>query len=265
MSLAQRVEEHAIAISKAYYYLLAHTKKSGITKLLIEAASMNPEATKKLKSELDFEVVPVDGVSQGNPVQELKLTGATQDWYNNFALIDSVIRHASGVTQQERGKHESGVRTAFEIARLQESSDARNQHRVKKLNVFISDVMSKMLRIASENMHPGKIAEFVGLPQEYAFMIKPFDRVKLQVKFGSTALEARNEKLNRVMNFVQLVSATGLQVNPQAFTELVSDALGLELQEKNMLMQAQQGGSNPRPPATNIAAANSMGGMTNAV
>ena len=253
MSLAQRVEEHAIAISKAYYYLLSHTKKSGLTKILVEASSMNPEATNALKSEIDFDIVPVDGISQGSPIQELKLTGATQDWYNNFALIDSVVRHASGVTQQERGKHEAGVRTAFEIAQLQESSDARNKHRIKKLDFFISNVMDKMLRIASENMHPGKIAEFVGLPPEYAFMIKPFDRVKLQVKFGSTALEARTEKMNRVMAFVQLVSSTGLQVNPQAFAELVSDALGMELQEKNMLMQQTGGGSNARPPAANPA------------
>ena len=48
-SISQSIEEHAISLSKIYYYLLSHSKRSGITKVLIEASSMTPEATKQLK------------------------------------------------------------------------------------------------------------------------------------------------------------------------------------------------------------------------
>lgn len=259
-SLAQSVEEHAIALSKVYSYLIGHSKKAGTTKLIVEAASFTPEAMKQLRSNRDIEIVPADGVISGEPVRELKLGGPGPDWYNNLTVIDAFIRQISGVTKQEQGRHETGVRTAFEVSKLLEGSDVRNRHRIKKLDIYTAGVMEKILTIASDNIPVQKIAEMVGLPSEFAFMILPFDKMKLRVKFGSTALEAEQEKLNRVANFAQLAAAMGLQVNPQVFMELMSDALGLEIWEKGLIQNVQQQGGEAggqqagRPPAPNLSA-----------
>lgn len=248
-STSQAVEEHAIALTQFYYYLLAHGRKSGITKVLIEASQFNKVTKDALKSPLDMEIVPLDGISSGNPpVQELKLSGPSQDAYANLGIIQSVIDQASGVSRQDRGKHEPGVRTAFEVSALSQGSDDRNNYRIKKIDNFIATTMSKMLRLANDNMAKEQIAQLVGLPQEFAFMIQPFDQMNLSVKFGSTAADAKQQKLNRLMAFAQLATQMQIPIKPQTFIRMASDALGLELWEQDLVdlnSPQEQGGSAP--------------------
>jgi len=251
-SIAQSVEEHMINLSKIYHYMMSHSKRAGLTKVLAESSLLSPEAIKKLESSNDFEIVPMDGISQGTPVQELKFSGVSADWFNNYSVVASIIRELSGVTQQERGRHEKGVATAFEVANLAEASDVRNRYRILMVNRFTASVMSKLLRIVSDNFPPERIADMVGLPAEDAFQIMPFDRMKLDVKYGSTAAEARREQLNRVIMFSQLAAQFGLQINPAGALELISGALGLELNESKLLLAGGGNtGSNEqgRPPA----------------
>jgi hypothetical protein len=249
-SVTQGVEEHSVSLSKIYYHLLSHSKRGGTSKVLVEASAVTPEAIKQLESVKDFEVIPVDGLTSSSmPVQELKMSGPSSDFYVNFQLVDSMIRQVSGVTQQERGKHEPGVRTAFEAGLLEEGSDDRNNRRIKKLNEFAASVMSNILRIASDNIPVAKIAAAIGLPMEFANMITPFDQLSLKVKFGSTAAQAQQQKWNRVISFAQLATQLGLQVNPQTVMEMMSDALGLELWEKNLLIAGAPAGNQPGAPA----------------
>jgi len=248
-SVTQTVEEHSVSLSKIYYHLLSHSKRTGITKILVEASALTPAAIRQLESVKDVEIVPVDGVSQGSPVQELKFSGPSGDFYANFQLVDSIIRQSSGVTQQDRGKHEPGVRTAFEAGLLEEGSDDKNNRRIKKLNEFTASVMSNILRIASDNIPIAKIAEAIGLPAQFARLITPFDQMSLKVKFGSTAAQAQQQKLNRVMTFTQIATQLGLQINPQVVMEMMSDALGLELWENNLLIPGAPAGNQPGAPA----------------
>ena len=248
-SVTQSVEEHSVSLSKIYYHLLSHSKRSGNSKVLVEASAFTPAALKQMESAKDLEIIPVDGVSQGIPAQELKFGGPSGDFYANYQLVDSIIRQSSGVTQQDRGKHEPGVRTAFEAGLLESGSDDKNNRRIKKLNEFTASVMSNILRIASDNIPIAKIANAIGLPAEFAHMITPFDKMSLKVKFGSTAAQAQQQKLNRVMTFTQIATQLGLQVNPQVVMEMMSDALGLELWENNLLIPGAPAGQQPGAPA----------------
>lgn len=264
-SIAQSIEEHMISLAKDYHYMLSHQKRAGLTKVLGEPSALSPEAIRKLESSNDFEFVPVDGISQGPMIQELKFSGISNDWFASYSLIDSIIRYLSGVTQQERGRHETGVATAFEVARLSEASDVRNRYRILMVNRFTASVMEKILRIVSDNFPQQRIADMVGLPEENFFMIMPFDRMKLNVKFGSTAVDARKEQLNRVIMFSQLAAQFGLQVNPQGALELISGALGLELNESKLLLA---GGGNTvsdetgRPPVASRSNIGNFDGAT---
>lgn len=255
-SVVQSIEEHMISLAKAHYYLQSHSRRAGATKLLVEPSALSPAAIKKMESPKDIEIVPVDGISQGAMVQELQLANVGADWYANINITEQVIRLMSGVTMQERGRHEPGVETAYEASKLAEASDKRNKYRIRKLNKFTADVMNKVLRIASDNFTAAKILSMVGVPEIHAFALLPFDKMNLVVKFGSTAIEARNEMLNKVLMLGQAAAQVGIQLNPTGYMKLVSEALGLEFRESMILAGDQAGaavggspGQTPRSPA----------------
>ena len=255
-SIAQSIEEHMISLAKSHYYLQSHGRRVGTTKLMVEPSAVSKEAAKKLESSKDVEIVPIDGITQGAPVQELKLSSVGADWYANINITEQVIRQLSGITLQERGRHEPGVETAFEASKLSEASDKRNRYRIRKLNKFTADVMTKVLRIASDNFSSARILSMVGVPEEWAYALKSFDRMNLIVKFGSTAIEARQEMLQKVMMLGQAAAQVGVQLNPSGYMKLVSEALGMEFRESMILTGEQAGaagggspGQTPRSPA----------------
>ena len=109
--------------------------------------------------------------------------------------------------------------------------------RAMLLSMYIQKVMTKMLKLSSDFIRPERIAEIIGIPQEDVWLIEPFDGMKLEVKFGSTALEARSlylEKLNYVAQaFPDLVNRFNLM---QKFMT----ALGFGMKDQDLLMQAVQ-------------------------
>jgi len=66
-SIVQSIEEHMIALSKVYAYMISHSKRAGLTKVQIEPHLASKETIRALESSKDFEAIPVDGVSQGEP------------------------------------------------------------------------------------------------------------------------------------------------------------------------------------------------------
>lgn len=255
-SIAQSIEEHMINLAKDLYYLHSHSRMVGASKVMVEPSALSPEVTKGLESGKDLTILPIDGTSQGEMIKELKFSNVGADFYSGINLGQQIIRLLSGVTMQERGRHEPGVETAYEASKLMEASDKRNKYRIRKLNKFTANVMTKVLRIASDNFTPARIMSMVGVPQEYAFGLLPFDKMNLVVKFGSTAIEARNELLNKVMMLGQAAATMGIQLDPTGYMKLVSEALGLEFRESMILAGDQAGaagggsaGQNPQSPA----------------
>ena len=253
-SIAQSIEEHMIEVAKAQYYMMSHLKRSGLTKWGVEPHLFSPEMVKKLNSSVDGELIAIDGISQGEPLKEIKGSQVGADWFAIKNMLHEQIRMLSGVTMQERGRHEPGVETAFETAKLAQASDKRNRYRIRKVNKFTEDIMDKVLRIVSDNFTPARIFAMVGLPSEMSFMLLPYDKMNLTVKFGSTAIEAREELLQKVAMMGQLAAQAGIQLNPQGYMKLVTEALGLEFRESMLLMgQPQDGGAGTggiRSPAT---------------
>lgn len=261
-SIVQSIEEHVIRLSKYMYYLDSHMMRGGLSKILFDPARITKEAQALLENKKDFQLVPSEGLADmaADPVREVKYSNTGYEWFANVNLVQEVIRLLSGVTQQERGKHEAGVETAYEVAKLSEASATRNQDRIRKINKYVSSIMAKVLKLASDAVHPSKILSQVGLPSEWSFMLQPFSEMKLKVKFGSTALEARQQMLSRVAMLGQIAAAAGISLNPQGYMELVTDALGIEFHEKLLLMGGQvagmqEAGSTTRPPTATAPSA----------
>jgi len=186
------------------------------------------------------------------------------DWSIILNIKEAAVRFLSGVTMQERGRHEPGVETKYEAAKLAEASSTRNRQRTLELNRFTARVMTKLLKIVSNNFHPTKICSMVGLGREKAHLIRPFDRMNLIVKFGSTAMGARQEQMQRVMFVLQAASSLGIQLDPGGAMRLIMEAAGLEFRESMLLSgQPQAGGGGvprTRPPGTSPAPQLAMAG-----
>lgn len=268
-SIVQSIEEHVIRLSKYMYYLDSHMMRGGLSKVLFDPARITKDGQALLENKKDFQLVPVEGLAEtaADPVREVKYSNVGYDWFANVNLVQDVIRLLSGVTQQERGRHEAGVETAFEVAKLSEASATRNQDRIKRINKYVSNIMAKVLKLASDSVHPSKILSQVGLPTEWSFMLQGFSKMKLSVKFGSTALEARQQMLSRVAMLGQIAGAAGIPLNPQGYMELVTEALGIEFNEKQLLMGGQAAGTqeagsvNRPPPAATASSALPAGGV----
>jgi hypothetical protein len=252
-SLTQSIEEHMIRLAKANYYMDSHMKRAGLSKILYDKAYVDRAARRALNSMKDFELVAVDGLVEGKtPVQEFRGTPTTMDWQVATRVIGETIRMLTGVTQQERGKHEVGVQTAYETAKLFQASDARNQDRVLALNDYIESIMIKMLRIMNNNWPMARICDLVGLDPIYAPLIKPFDRMKLKIKFGSTALERQAIMRENLLGFAQFAQAAGIPLNPEGFMKIAVKAFDLDLGDVRDLLGtgAEPGAAGTQPPAT---------------
>lgn len=235
-SIAQSIEEHMIAMSKMLYYFNEHSRRAGVSRWMYDRGRVDRDVINKMKSSVDFEMIGVDGV-ETEPIREIKGAAISMDWWNNFQLHEALIRMLSGVTMQSRGRHEPGVETAYEVAKLTEASDRRNRHRIKKLNNYICRVMEKLLRIVSDTWPRERILDAVGIPAELSFMLMPFDKIRVGIKYGSTALGAREEELRKVMMLAQIIGQSGLQVSPEGFIKLVSNSLGLDYRQMSLLLQ----------------------------
>ncbi len=238
-SLAQSIEEHIIRLSKANFFMDMDSENAGIHKWLVDSSTVPAAALRSLHSHDNNVEIPIPGIASGQePIRELKSTPQTFNWMQVQNIVRETIRGLSGSTMQERGTHEPGVETLGEVSMLMEASDTRNKERALLFSRFIESTMSKMLMIASSHMTPEKICDLVGIPPEDSFRILPFDRMRLNVKFGSTAIEARNLMLSKVM---MLAKMAGGALNPEALVRMLMEALGLDFRQEMMLMT---------PPAT---------------
>lgn len=245
-SISQSIEEHIINMSKMLYYMNSHTRRAGVSKWMFDRGKVDRNVIEQMQSPEDFTMIGVDNVDS-EPIREIKGAPISMDWWQNWQLHDAIVRQLSGVSMQSRGRHEPGVETAFEVAKLQEAGDRRNRQRIKKLNIYIAAVMENLLRIVSDTWPRQRILDAVGIPTELSYMLMPFDKIRVDVKFGSTAMQAREDELRKVMMLSQIIGQSGIQVSPEGFMKLVSNSLGLDFRQMSLLLQqppqqAQQGG-----------------------
>jgi len=191
-------------------------------------------------------VLSVDGLTaMGNPpVQQVRLSSNTFNWMSVINEVERTIRLLSGSSMQERGAHEPGVETAAESSMLAEKSAVRNQDRALLLSFFIQEVMGKMLKLSSDFIRPERIAEVIGIPPELVWRIEPFDKMKLSVKFGSTAIESRQTYLNKLLMLARLFPQS---LNQQELIQRVMNALGFGIRDIRLLSNGGQVPSETPP------------------
>lgn len=236
-SIAQSIEEHAITIAKELYYMNEHMRRGGVSRWMYDKGRVDANTVKKMKSPNDFEMLGVDSLAGEPPIQEIKAASVNMEWFTSFQLHEAIIRMLSGTPMQSRGRHEPGVETAYEAAKLDAAGDRRNRMRLKKLDSFIAKIMEKLLHIVSDTWPRERILDTIGIPRELSFKLMPFDKIRVGVKFGSTALQARDEELKKVSMLAQILGNAGIQINPEGFVEVVSNAIGLDPRQTQLLLQ----------------------------
>jgi hypothetical protein len=259
-SIVQSLEEHIVRLAKVNQWMDNDSSATGRQIYMVDS-SIGDANVKLLESSKSRVVLSVDGLtSMGNPpVQQVRLASNTFNWTSINNEISRQIRMLSGASNQERGVHDPGVETAVESTMLAEKSAVRNQDRALLLSFFIQDVMGKMLKLSSDFIRPERIAEIVGIPTELAWKIEPFDKMKLSVKFGSTAIESRQTYLNKLLMLAQLFPQS---LNQQELIQRVMNALGFGIKDIRLLSQQTQQVSSETPPTSSAGGMGNGGGNT---
>jgi hypothetical protein len=245
-SIVQSLEEHLIRLSKINQYMDNDSSAQGRQIYMVDS-SIGNEQIKLLESSQSKIIIPVDGLNgmPQDPIRELRLVAKTFNWTSIINEIDRTIRLLSGASMQERGVHEPGVETLGESNMLAEKSAVRNNDRALILSFFIQEVMGKMLKLSSDFIRPERIAEIVGIPVELSYKIEPFDRMKLSVKFGSTAIESRQTYLNKLLMLAQLFPQS---LNQTELIQKVMNALGFGIRDIRLLSSQVPQTPSETPP-----------------
>ena len=246
-SIVQSLEEHIVRLAKHNQWMDNDSSALGRQIYMIDS-SLGNEQIKLLESSKSRIMIPVDGLTAmgADPIREVKLSMKTFNWMSVINEVQRQIRMLSGSSMQERGAHEPGVETLGESALLAEKSAVRNNDRALLLSFFIQEVMSKMLKLSSDFVRPERIAEIVGIPTELAWKIEPFDRMRLSVKFGSTAIESRQTYLNKLLMLAQLFPQA---LNQQELIQRVMNALGFGIRDIRLLSQQSSQAPSETPPS----------------
>ena len=236
-SVTQDIENHLVRLAYANHYMDEDVKQAA-RKIFEADTSIGRNVIALLESDSPRIILPIDGLTSmmAEPVREITTSANVFQWSSVMGIIERQIRGISGSTMQERGTHEPGVETKAEAEMLKASSETRNQDRALLLSMFVQNIMRKMLKLSSDFMQPERIAEIVGIPKEDAWMIEPFDNMKLSVKFGSTAIEARQMYMQKLMTVAQAFPDI---VNRFNLMQKFMTALGFGMKDQDLLMQSQ--------------------------
>lgn len=238
-SISQAIENHVKTLSENLHSMNEMVGKASLLKVITQLGAFNEEALKKLASHSD-EIIPIVSENLQNSALVLNYGLAQKEYIvlQAQATIKEHIRAATGITQQERGVHEAGVETALEASMLKTASDVRNLMRKRMFSRFASRAISKLLYIVSREYPAQKLAEMAGLGAEFAPEISmgmPFNSTRFKVDYGMTAANSRNERLQNIMIFKQIV---GDFANPVVLGKMAAEAMDFDFVDELMVLSS---------------------------
>jgi len=253
-SVSQIVEKHSKRLSEYFTYMDRAISREGLLKMFYTLGSMDDEDIRRLGDSSDA-VIGVNAEDATRAVHRLDLGTASKEYsyIQGMEYIKSYLRGATGVTQQERGVHEGGVETALEASMLKAASEVRNVMRQRMFSKFASRVFSKLLYVVSQQYSPERIAQMAGLDPSFAYEIQaagPFDATRFVVDYGMTALNSRNDRLQKLMILQQLA---GPFLNPAVVVQMAVEALDFDFSDELLVYQALEQGQLPGGAAQNVA------------
>ena len=208
------------------------------------------DGVKAMESERDNVAIPVQG--DGDPsgaVAPMPVVITPPEFFDQSAMIANDIDRVSGVSDYQRGAPQQQIkRTATEAAMIQDSSNARAQDRLAKVEGVLSEIAERIVGLMQQYTTGDQVARIVTMPVRGWVNFDP-DRVKgkfdFEVQGGST--EPRNETFRR-QSAMQIVDASmpfmeaGIVNMPALYQELLQKGFGVK--DAGRFVQQQQ----PMPP-----------------
>jgi len=237
-SLTQSIEKHVKELSETMTYMNRTVAKEALLKVLYNPAMIGENLARMEDKSDSFIPVLGDDLSKALHVVDYGTAQSQYAFHMSLTQIREMIRSVSGVTAQQRGWHEEGVETAVEANMLQSAADVRNTMRQRMFSRFASRSISKLLYIITLEYPAERIAEMAGLDSSWAWMIRAagtFDATKFNVDYGMTAVNARQERLQKLVMFKNLV---GDYLNPVVIAKMAADILDFDFVDEMMVYQA---------------------------
>jgi hypothetical protein len=254
-SISQSIEHHVKDISEALTYMNRALAREGLLKVLINLAEWDEEAMQKLEGSEDAIIgITAEDLPNSYSVMDFHTAQSQFNFQTGITTLQEVIRSVTGVTMQERGRHEPGVETKFEASMLKAASDIRSSMRKRMFARFASRVIRKLLYIVTLEYSSERIAQMAGVDPSYAYTISqagPFDDTRFKVDYGMTAANSRQERLEKLGIVMQMV---GQYINPAVMTPMLAEVLDFDFVDEMMIYQAMgQGKLSGNPQAQQAA------------
>lgn len=246
-SISQAIEEHCKELSETLTYMSRAVAREGVIKVLMAAAQWDSEAIDELKLPKDSFVEVSPPLKDAYEVMDTKSAGKGYVFQTAINALQEIIRSTTGVTMQEQGRHEPGVETLGEMQVLKVASGVKNSMRQRRFSRFASRVIGKLLYIVTTTYPPERMAAMAGLDEIWGRTIEPFDPARFVVDYGSTAMNSRNDRWNKIQAFVSLF---GQFLNPAVMVKLGADAMDFDFTDELMVLNATgqgAGGAGQQP------------------
>jgi len=203
-----------------------------------------------LMSDKDNVMIPTQGDdTPEGAIVPVPVVITPSEFFDQSAMIANDIDRVSGVSDYQRGAPQQQIkRTATEAAMIQDSSNARAQDRLAKVEGVLSEIAERIVGLMQQYTTGDQVARIVTMPVRGWVNFDP-DRVKgkfdFEVQGGST--EPRNETFRR-QSALQIVDASvpfmeaGIVNMPALYQELLQKGFGVK--DAGRFVQQQP----PMPP-----------------
>lgn len=263
-SVSQRIYSHIKSLSKYHTALDNLLNKLGITKVIYDKTKWKQDMVDSLATNSDSVIGLMGPPADSYEVMDLGVASKQFVFDKAIDIKKETIRSISGVTRSQMGEHDTGVQTAFESNMLSKNADVKTAMRLEMFETFASRVIEKLLYIASVEYTPERLASMTGIRSDVvAQMMKPYDPSRFVLDYGDSAMQANNERLNKLM----ILLNSGIPLNPNEFARIFMDALNLEYSD-NLIMPNMpmgkpvvQGNKGQNPQGASTPGSRNFGGQ----
>ena len=256
MGDVQQIESLQLELNETRNQMLNYRKKFRRAWLYAKDA-FDRDGVAALQSEDDNVAigVNVDVAELANAVVPVPAAITPPEFFDQSAMISTDLDRISGVSDYQRGGMQQNIkRTATEAAMIQDSSNARAQDRLAKVEGFLAEAGERIVQLMQQYTTEEQMARVVTMPTRAWFKYGK-DHIAGQFDYevvgGST--EPQNETFRRqaAMQTVDLSMPfidAGI-VNMEAlYMKLLRDGMGVKDAER-FIVQPQQGPPQGAPPS----------------
>ena len=255
MGDVQQIESLQLELNETRNQMLNYRKK--FRRAWLYARDLfDRDGVAALESEDDNVMIPVMG--DNNPASAIAPVPPSitpPEFFDQSAMISGDIDRISGVSDYQRGGQSQNIkRTATEAAMIQDSSNARAQDRLTKVEGFLAEAGERIIQLLQQFTTEEQMARVVTMPVKAWFK---FDKDRIAGRFDYSVIGGSTEPQNETFRRQSALQTVDLSmpfieagiVNMEAlYMKLLRDGMGMKDAERYIQQPPPPQGAPPGAP-----------------